>query len=229
MMESHNTKPTARREHGTTASYIVGFILSLIFTVIPYYLVVNKSVSGNALVATILGFGVIQMLIQIFFFLHLGRGPKPLYNVVFFFATAGVIIIVIGASLLIMNNLYRNMSPGEVTIKVSQKENISQVSGTETGACNEIKNSHVVTFEEGRVEPAFIEASRCDSLTFINQDDKIRDIAFGPHPEHDSYAGESDIVLNQGDSETITLNQSGNYLFHDHLETAVSGFLIVKE
>jgi plastocyanin len=87
----------------------------------------------------------------------------------------------------------------------------------------------VVTFEEGRVEPAFIEASRCDSLTFINQDDKIRDIAFGPHPEHDSYAGESDIVLNQGDSETITLNQSGNYLFHDHLETAVSGFLIVKE
>ncbi len=228
-MKSHSTKTIAKREHGTTASYIIGFVLSLIFAVIPYYVVVNKSVSGNALIATILSFAVVQMLIQIFFFLHLGRGPKPLYNVVFFFATSGVIIIVIGASLLIMSNLYRNMSPGEVVIKVAQKENISQVSGAETGACNEIKNNHVVIFKAGRAEPASVEASRCDSLTFINQDDKTRDIAFGPHPEHASYSGESEIILNHGDSETITLNQTGNYLFHDHLEATLSGFLIVKE
>ena len=88
-MSKKSHKPTPKSEHGTTRSYVIGFVLSLIFTVIPYYLVTNKTIAGSALLATILGIAVLQMFIQIFFFLHLGRGPKPFYNVVFFFATAG--------------------------------------------------------------------------------------------------------------------------------------------
>ena len=95
----------SKSEHGTATSYVIGYVLSLLFTVIAYLLVANKTFSGNKLLMAILGIAVVQMFVQIFFFLHLGRGPKPLYNVVFFFATAGIIVIVIGASLLIMNNL----------------------------------------------------------------------------------------------------------------------------
>lgn len=53
--EIHHHKSTQDSEHGTTSAYIVGFVLSLIFTIIPYYAVVNKVISGNALVAFILG------------------------------------------------------------------------------------------------------------------------------------------------------------------------------
>src|SRR5688572_2414166 len=109
---------TTKGEHGTTGSYVIGFILSLVFTLIPYYLVVNKTVTGTAILATILTFGVVQMLIQIFFFLHLGRGPKPMYNVVFFGATASLILVVVLGSVFIMNHLHYNMSPTEVTKKL---------------------------------------------------------------------------------------------------------------
>jgi hypothetical protein len=56
----------------------------------------------------------------------------------------------------------------------------------------------------------------CDSLTFINEDDKSRDIAFGPHPQHLVYGGETEVNVKKGYPKTINLNQGGTYLFHDH-------------
>lgn len=221
--ELHTPKHAPDSEHGTTSAYIVGFILSLIFTVIPYYLVVNKVIAGNALIATILGVAVWQMAIQMVFFLHLGRGPKPLYNIVFFFATAGVILLTIGASLFIMHNLYRNMSPEEMVRKQAQEENIAQIGGRETGACNEPRNNHIVTIADGVASPSVVEADRCDTLTFINQDKSTYKIGFGARAGEMSYGGLYEIVIDDGRPETITLNEAGSFTFHDYLGSELTG------
>lgn len=220
---AHTDKSPHSKEHGTISSYVIGFILSLIFTAIPYYMVVEKVITGNALLVIILSIAVLQMAIQLLFFLHLGRGPKPLYNVVFFFATAGVIVITVGASLFIMQNLYRNMSPREYTTKLAQKENIAQIGGKETGACNGNEYNHVVTIRDSVADPAFIGARRCDTLTFVNEDDVVREITFGAHPEHSSYGGEDYVILDDGRPETITLNELGTFVFHDHMDPEMTG------
>lgn len=217
------------QEHGTTRSYVVGFVLSLIFTIIPYFLVVDKMITGNALLVAILGIAVVQMFIQIFFFLHLGRGPKPFYNVVFFFGTAGIIVVVIAASLFIMSNLYRNMLPQETTMKLAQDENISQVSGKDTGACSGNETNHIVTIDNGAVNPSHVEASRCDTLTLINEEDADITIAFGLHPNDVSYGGHDEIVLDDRRPETITLNQTGNFFFHDHQGSSIIGHFFVGQ
>ncbi len=111
--KSPDTNTHLGHAHKTVESYVIGFILSLIFTFIPYYLVVNQIVSGSSLLVTILGFAVVQMIIQIVFFLHLGRGPKPFYNVAFFISTVGIILIVVGGSIVIINNLHYNMLPSD--------------------------------------------------------------------------------------------------------------------
>ena len=228
MSEKLYPHKTAKSAHGSTGSYIVGFILSLVFTIIPYYLVVNKILTGNVLLAAILGFGVIQMFIQIFFFLHLGRGPKPLYNIVFFFGTAGLIIVVIGASIFIMSNLYHNMTPEEFIRKQAQEENIAQVSGEQTGACTELHDNHIVIIRGSSVSPAHLNAERCDTLTFINADGADRMITFGSHDQHESYGGEFEVVLDDGRPETITLNQAGDFGFHDDLNLDTSGSISVE-
>ncbi len=224
--ESHTTSKT-NSEHGATGSYIIGYILSLIFTLIPYFMVVNKYLEGTALLVTILSIAVLQMIIQLVFFLHLGRGPKPFYNIVFFFATAGVIVITIGASLFIMNNLYRNMSPEEVTQRQAQREGISQVGGKETGACKENKDNHVLIISDGVVSPAFVQAYLCDTLTFINEDALAREIVFGTYPTRESYGGEFEIVLDDARPETITLNQAGDFTFYDYFDPSVVGYFSV--
>lgn len=201
-------------EHGSITSYVTGFILSIIFTLIPYYLVVNKTFADTQLLVVILAFAVIQMLIQIFFFLHLGRGPKPLYNIVFFVSTVGIIIVVVGGSLFIMSHLHYNMSPTEATKQLAEKEGIYQVEGNMTGACQETKANHQVVISNGSAKPLKIEAGLCDTLSFTNQDKGSRMIMFGTPDNLQSYAGEDDIVIRKGKSETITLNQSGTYSFH---------------
>jgi cytochrome o ubiquinol oxidase operon protein cyoD len=221
--ESHYTPTSAKSEHGTTTSYIVGFILSLILTINAYFLVVNKVLTGNALLLAILGLGVLQMAIQLLFFLHLGRGPKPLYNIVFFFMTAGIIVMTIGASVFIMDNLYRNMSPSEVILKQSQEENISQVGSEQTGACTETNKNLQVTIKGNSVTPANIQANRCDTLTFINEGDKGADIVFGSYPTRISYGGEDGVSVPKGYPVTITLNQSGDFKFFDSVNTTMIG------
>lgn len=227
--ETPHTKHSAKDDHGSIASYVIGFILSLVFTIIPYHLVANKVLTGNALLLAILAIAVWQMIIQLVFFLHLGRGPKPFYNVVFFFATAGTIVIVIGASLFIMDNLYRTMSPKELVLKQSQEENIAQIGGKETGACTELRTSHVITLGNDAQKPGVIETERCDTLTFINKDDFAHEIAFGTHPDDISYGGLDKVVIDSGKSETITLNEAGEFVFHNHAAENLDGYLIVRQ
>lgn len=213
----------AHSEHGSIHSYIVGFLLSLVFTFIPYYMVVNKTVSGTPLLVTILGIAVLQMIIQIVFFLHLGRGPKPLYNISFFVSTVGIILVVVGGSIFIMNNLQYNMSPTEVTLKLIEKEGIYQIYGAKTGACQGVNRKHIVTISNGKISPFYTEARLCDTLTFLNEDDEVRNITFGTHPQHASYAGETELSVRKGRGKTITLNQEGKYQFHDHDDPDVAG------
>lgn len=211
------------------SSYVIGFILSLIFTFIPYYLVVNKVLTGTPLLIAILGIAVIQMFIQIIFFLHLGRGPKPLYNIVFFASTVGIILVVAGGSVVIISNLHRNKSPVDQTKSLVEGEGIYQIHGERTGACKGQHENHQITIKNEQVTPIHISAKQCDTLTFINQDSEQLELTFGEHPEHKAYAGEDEYSVRSGKSKTITLSEPGNYQFHDHLRPKISGHFTVAE
>lgn len=204
----------SRSDHGSVGSYVTGFVLSIIFTVIPYYLVTQKVFSGNQLLVVILGFAAVQTLIQIFFFLHLGRGPKPFYNIVFFASTVVIIGVVVGGSLFIMSHLHYNMSPTETTKQLAEKEGIYQVEGNKTGACQATKTNHQIIVSNGMVQPLKIEANLCDTLSFTNKDSSTHMIMFGTPDDLQTYAGEDEVVIRKGKSETMTLNQVGAYSFH---------------
>lgn len=215
-------------EHGTTISYFIGFVLSLIFSFIPYYMVVEEVVTGNTLYMTILGFAVVQMIIQVTFFLHIGRGPKPNWNLFFFGATLVVILIVVGGSVFIIDNLHYNMSPEEKLAKIANDEGIYEVGGKKTGACKEILENHQITIENNIVYPTQTYANKCDTLTFINKDDDVRELTIGSHTSHGFYAGVDEIIVRKGRTETITLSADGNYLFHDELQPDINGFFTVN-
>jgi cytochrome o ubiquinol oxidase operon protein cyoD len=214
-------------KHGTIASYVVGFGLSLVFTFIPYYLVTQKAFPGWLLVI-IIGFGILQMLIQVLFFLHLGRKPYQPWQTGFLVATIGEIIVVVGASIWIMQHLHYNMTPADMKDKLVGGEAIYQVGGQKTGACEQIGANHKVTIKYHQVSPEHTQARLCDTITFINEDGEVKDIAFGNHPDHGTYAGEMDLITRQGHPKSLTLSQLGTYRFHDHLNETTTGSFTVE-
>lgn len=93
--------------------------------------------------------------------------------------------------------------------------------------CPDQQTLHVVIIQNNTVTPAHTEASLCDSLIIINNDNRLRELAFGQHDHHEWYNGVSETFIGQNHSLTITLNQTGTYTFHDHLEDKLLGSFTV--
>jgi len=91
------------------ASYVIGFIMAVALTLIAYCIVVNHLLSGMTLAVVLMGLAAVQLLVQLVFFLHLGRDKKSRWNVASFYFMAMVLLIVVVGSLWIMNNLNYNM------------------------------------------------------------------------------------------------------------------------
>lgn len=107
------TEPVVQEEattHGPgVMSYVIGFILAVALTLLAYVIVVNQLLSGMLLAAVLMGLAAVQLLVQLIFFLHLGRDKGSRFNVASFYFMLMVLIIVVAGSLWIMHNLNYNM------------------------------------------------------------------------------------------------------------------------
>src|SRR4051812_45155856 len=98
--------------HGSVRSYTVGFGLSLVLTIAAFSLAVNKVYTGWSLVIALLLLAIVQLLVQLMFFLHLGRESRPRWNLwVLMFAVLVVLTVGLG-SLWIMKNIQYNPQHG---------------------------------------------------------------------------------------------------------------------
>lgn len=90
-------------------SYVLGFVLSILLTLVAYFFVVLKTFSPTVLFSVIMGLGVIQAVIQLVLFLHLGKEGKPHWNTMTFLFMLSILLIVVLGSLWIMAHLEYNM------------------------------------------------------------------------------------------------------------------------
>jgi cytochrome o ubiquinol oxidase subunit IV len=226
--EPHNSAKRHQPYHATATPYVIGFVLSLAFTLVPYYLVVKKSLSVNTLLATILVFAVLQMLVQLLFFLHLGREKKPRFNLLFLMSTVSIILLVVVGSLWIMSHLRHNMTGIAVTDKITTDEAVHQIDGMQAGTCpgGSGKNLRIL-LKDNTVTPANTDAHVCDTLIIINQDSTARNIDFGTGDKAQTYAGDSGESIRPGRSVMITLTQPGMYTFHDRVQSKMTGHFTV--
>lgn len=94
--------------------------------------------------------------------------------------------------------------------------------------CPHAGTMRVATIKDNAVQPARISGKRCDTLKIVNLDKVTREIGFGSHEHHTPYDGVAERLLSQGDSFTVTLNQTGEYHFHDHFHDEVAATFVVS-
>jgi cytochrome o ubiquinol oxidase operon protein cyoD len=98
-----------QNDHGTLKSYIVGFILSIVLTIVPYYLVVQHVLPTEHTFILVVVLAVAQLFVQLYFFLHLSTKPSQRWNLMTFMFTCLVLFILVAGSLWIMWNMNYNM------------------------------------------------------------------------------------------------------------------------
>ena len=109
---------------GTLSSYVTGLVLSVVLTLGSYFLVtlVGKTWSHMLLIGVVLTLALIQLLVQLVFFLHLLHESKPRWNLMFLIAFFSTVFLVVVASIWIMQHLNHNMMPQQVLQYVQDQQ-----------------------------------------------------------------------------------------------------------
>ncbi len=109
---AHGDVSHGQSSHGSKKSYIIGFVLSVILTIIPFGLVMGEMMSGTSAIWMIAIFAAAQVFVQVYFFLHVDFSPEQRNTLYSFLFTLFVVAIVMVGSLWIMHNANENMMPG---------------------------------------------------------------------------------------------------------------------
>ena len=104
--------PHVEAAHGTLRDYVTGFVLSVILTAIPFWLVMNGVIADSGTTAlVILGFAAVQIVVHMVYFLHMNPRSEGGWNMLALIFTVVLVVIVLAGSLWVMHHLNTNMMP----------------------------------------------------------------------------------------------------------------------
>ncbi|MGV3731763.1 MAG: cytochrome o ubiquinol oxidase subunit IV [Sphingopyxis sp.] len=97
--------------HATMRDYVIGFLLSVILTAIPFWLVMTMPLSAGVTGAIIMAFAVVQIVVHMIFFLHMTLKAEGGWSLTSLLFTVIVVVIMLAGSLWVMHHLNANMMP----------------------------------------------------------------------------------------------------------------------
>lgn len=116
--------------HGSVISYVFGFLFSVILTLTAYIFAeihitsTHEALPHEILIPLLIGFAMVQLVVQLIFFLHVFNESKPRWNLLFFVGTFMGVLLVVVMSIWIMNHLNYNMTPEQMKTHILKDEGI---------------------------------------------------------------------------------------------------------
>jgi len=107
--EAHHGEPSG---HGSRRGYLIGFLLSVLLTAVPFGLVMSGALANPVLTALVIfACAGVQIVVHVVYFLHLDTRGEGGWTLISFVFTVVIVAIVLGGSLWIMYHLNTNMMP----------------------------------------------------------------------------------------------------------------------
>ena len=110
--EPHGAHGDDHAPHGSLRGYVTGFLLSVVLTAIPFWLVMNDMLGNATLTAiVIMAFAAAQIVVHMVYFLHMNGRSEGGWNMMGLIFTLVIVAIVLAGSLWVMFHLNTNMMP----------------------------------------------------------------------------------------------------------------------
>ena len=98
--------------HSTLRGYATGFVLAVILTAIPFWLVMNKVLSNSSTAGLVLlGLATVQIVVHMIYFLHMNTKVEGGWSMLAMLFTVMVVVIMLSGSIWVMYNMNHNMMP----------------------------------------------------------------------------------------------------------------------
>lgn len=102
---------TDGHSHGTFKSYMTGFVLAVILTVIPFWLVMGHVVDVESTRILIVAFAIAQIVVHMVYFLHMNTKSEGGWTMMALLFTVILVFIALAGSLWVMFHMNVNMMP----------------------------------------------------------------------------------------------------------------------
>jgi cytochrome o ubiquinol oxidase operon protein cyoD len=107
--------PHEEGTHATLRGYLIGFVLSVILTALPFYYVMSGALHDNTITAlVIMGLAGVQIVVHMIFFLHMTPKAEGGWSLMALAFTLIILVIALSGSLWVMYHLNNNMMPMSV-------------------------------------------------------------------------------------------------------------------
>lgn len=98
--------------HSTLKGYMTGFILSVILTAIPFWIVMSGGLHSSGETAlVILGIAAVQIVVHMIYFLHMNSKSEGGWTLLALIFTIVLVVITLSGSIWVMFHLNHNMMP----------------------------------------------------------------------------------------------------------------------
>ena len=92
--------------------YVIGFVLSIVLTAIPFWLVMNKIIENRTVAVLVLGgLAIAQILVHMVYFLHMNGKIEGGWTMLSTIFTVVFVAIAIAGTLWVMFHMNANMMP----------------------------------------------------------------------------------------------------------------------
>lgn len=108
----HDDHGHAPANHGSMKDYTIGFILSVILTAIPFWLVMAKVLPPGSTGIVILAFAAVQVVVHMIYFLHMNTRAEHGWSMMALIFTVILLVITLSGSIWVMYHMNANMMPG---------------------------------------------------------------------------------------------------------------------
>ncbi|MDE1950369.1 MAG: cytochrome o ubiquinol oxidase subunit IV [Burkholderiales bacterium] len=106
--------------HFTLQGYVTGFLLSVLLTALPFWIVMAKVFANPAVTAAvILGFAVVQIVVHMVYFLHMNPKSEGGWTLLALVFTIVLVVIAISGSIWVMYHLNHNMMPSAEVMRTA--------------------------------------------------------------------------------------------------------------
>jgi cytochrome o ubiquinol oxidase operon protein cyoD len=98
--------------HGSLSTYLLGFVLSVVLTAVPFWLVMDGALGSKQVTAlVIMAFAAAQIVVHMIYFLHMNTASENGWSMMALIFTIVMVVIALSGSLWVMHHLTSNMMP----------------------------------------------------------------------------------------------------------------------
>jgi cytochrome o ubiquinol oxidase operon protein cyoD len=112
-MAGHDNHGHGGEAHGSVKEYVIGLILSIVLTAIPFGAVMGGWFPTGVTFGIILVTAIAQVFVQLVFFLHMNGSSEQTWNTTSAVFIVLVVAIIVIGSIWIMEHLNHNMLIGQ--------------------------------------------------------------------------------------------------------------------